>query len=548
MVEQFAQVGPGRRWLAGLRTPVALAVAGLIVLPVISILVTALSGSPAELADLAATTLPRYLANSLILSLQVGVLTGVVGVVTAWLVVLYEFPGRRLLEAALLLPLAVPAFVAAFALTDFLEYAGPVQTGLRTLFGWRSPADYWFFEVRSRGMAGFVLAMALYPYVYVLVRAALREQSAAMFEIARTLGAGPVRRLWSVALPLCRPAAAAGVAMAMMETLADLGTVEIFSVQTLTTGIFTTWLEAGNAAGAAQIAVTMVALVLLLVVLERQARRRARFYAATGVRRPLVRERLGGAAGIGAAVVCAVPVLIGFALPVAVLASHLDDAPGAGAGWLAAAANTALAAGLAAVLAVGLALVVVTGVRAAGRRLARIVVPATMVGYVVPGAVLGLGLLFPLAWFDHRLADAVAALTGHDPGLVITGTAGAIVLGYVIRFFALAEGAVDSALGRLSPNLVMAARTLGHGPLSATLRVELPLIRASLAGGAILVFVEAAKELPLTLLLRPFGFDTLATRAFEQASLENIAGAAAPSLAIVALGLVAVVLIGWKSR
>ncbi len=544
--------GGRRRWRLSLDgwSAAALIIAAVVLAPIVSVLLLAAGGGADGLLALPAPALMRYVRNTLALMLGVGALAAAVGTGAAWLVTMYDFPLRRHLAWALMLPLAVPAYVGAYALVDFLEYAGPVQTGLRALFGWHSARDYWFPEIRSLGGAAIVLAASLYPYVYLMVRTALAEQSAAAFDVARTLGAGPVARFLRLGAPLSRPAIAAATAVVMMETVNDFGTVDYFSVQTLTTGIFTTWLEARNAAGAAQLAVAMLAVVFALSIGERISRRRSRFFRVARSSAAPRRQRLTGPAAALATAACLVPVGVGFLLPAGVILAHALAAP---AGWedpalLRALGNTLATGGAAALITLIAGLVVVYGVRLSGRLLPRLLLPLTTLGYAVPGAVLGLGLLVPLAALDNRLADAIAALTGHDPGLLLTGTPAAIVLAWSVRFFAVAEGAIDAGMGRITPSLPAAARTLGHGALSTLLRLHLPLMRRSLATGLLLVFVDAVKELPATLLLRPFNFDTLATRVHEQASLENLADAAPAAVMIMLVGLGAVVLILRRTR
>jgi iron(III) transport system permease protein len=537
------------RWPSGW-TICALLLAALVLAPVASVVVLALTPTANIWPHLMATVMPRYLANTLILMLGVAALTAVAGTVTAWLVTMYRFPGRRWLDAGLLFPLAIPAYVGAYALVDFLDYAGPLQSGLRTAFGWESARDYWFPEVRARGPAIIVLAGALYPYVYLLARAAFRDTSAEAYDTARALGCGPWALFWRVGLPLARPAVATGVALAMMETVADYGTVYHFGVQTLTTGIFSTWLNGGNAGGAAQIAGVVLVLIFLLVALERLARRRARFHRTSRAARPVTPEPLAGWAGSVACMCCLIPFGIGFVLPVAVMAklsvANLDvwADPGLGVAFV----NTLVTGGLAAVGAVGAALFLVYGMRLMGRGIARWALPVTALGYAAPGAVLALGLLIPLAAFDNWLADGVLALTGSDPGLLLTGTAAAIVLAYVVRFFGVAQGAVDSAFGRVSPNLPMAARSLGRTTGGVLGAVYLPLMRGSVATALLIVFVDCVKELPATLLLRPFNFNTLSTRVYELASLERLGEAAPAALLVMAVGLVAVFALARTGR
>ena len=532
-------------WTAG-----ALVIAVVVLSPILSILWIALHPTENIWPHLWATVLPRYLGNTLVLMAGVAVLTGVVGTGAAWLVTMYRFPGQRWLAHALLFPLAIPAFVGAYALVDVLDYAGPVQTGLRLLFGWTSARDYWFPETRSLWAAVLVLSAALYPYVYLLARAAFREQSGSTHEVARALGTGPWGLFWRVGLPMARPAIAAGVALAMMETVADYGTVYYFGVQTLTTGIFSTWLNGGNAGGAAQIAGVILMLILILVALERTGRRKARFHRVTRADRPIVPQPLGRRAGWLAFGLCAVPFVLGFVLPVAVMLYLSVQNPGA---WIApdlgkALVNTLVVAGGASLATVGAALFLVYALRMAGRGVARVVLPVTLIGYAAPGAVLALGLLIPLAALDNRLADAVLALTGYDPGLMITGTAFALGLAYLVRFFGIAQGALDAAFGRVAPSLPMAARSLGRTAGGALGAVYLPLMRGSVATALLVVFVDCVKELPATLLLRPFNYNTLSTRVYELASLERLSEAAPAALIVMAVGLLAVALLARANR
>ncbi len=528
----------------------AVLIAAAVVGPILAVVWIALFPSDNIWPHLIATTLPRYLKSTAILMFSVGLMAAVIGTGTAWMICRYEFPGRRWLEWLLLLPLAIPAYLGAYALVDFLEYAGPVQTALRGLFGWTSARDYWFPEIRSMGAAILVLGAALYPYVYLLARAAFREQSGSAEEVAQSLGAGALGRFFRVGLPLARPAIAAGVAIVMMETVNDFGTVDYFAVQTLTTGIFSVWLQSGNAGGAAQIACVVLVLVILLVTLEKSSRRRMRFFNLSSRHRPVTRRRLTGIAGIAALAICALPFLSGFVLPAGVIMGHaLDNA----ARWsdpvlLAAMRNTLVVGGIAAFVTVAGGIFLVYGVRLSGRRLPRLLLPVTTIGYAAPGAVLGIGILIPLAGFDHVLADLVERLTGHNIGLVLTGSAFALVLAYCVRFFAIAQGAADAAMGRVSPNLALAARSLGRTQGQTLGAVYYPLIRASVASALLLVFVDCVKELPATLLLRPFNFDTLATRVHEQASLENIGGAAPPAILVILVGLCAVGLLARANR
>ncbi len=548
MSEQSSQVLRARVRLDGWSLGAAL-IAALVLLPVVAVVWFAFHPTENIWPHMMATTLPRYLGNTLVLMAGVGVLTAAMGTGAAWLVVSYRFPGHGLLQWALLLPLAVPAYVAAYALVDFLEYAGPVQTGLRMAFGWDNAADYWFPPIRTRGAAILVLSGALYPYVYLLARAAFREQSGAGFEVARALGVGPFGRFWRVALPLARPAIAAGVAVVMMETVADFGAVDHFAVQTLTTGIFSVWMQAGNLGGAAQLSTVVLALIVVLVTLEKISRRKSRHFGNARGMRPIAPVRLTGGRAWLATLACLIPFAGGFLLPVGVLLSHAFNA----GEWVEPGLTLALVhslgvGGIAAVATVVLGVFMVYGTRLSGHRLPVLLLPVTSIGYAAPGAVLGIGILLPLAAFDNAVADAIEAATGMDPGLILTGSTAALILAYVVRFFAIAQGTADGALGRISPSLPMAARSLGRTAGQTLRAVHVPLMRASIGSALLLVFVDCVKELPATLILRPFGYETLATRVYAKARLEDITGAAPAALTITLVGLVAVVFLARANR
>jgi len=538
-----------RRWLPSGWSVGAALIAALVVAPILSVAAIAWLGREGG-ADLFPPTFPRYLRNTLWLIAGTGALTAAMGTGAAWIVTRYRFPGDRWLEWLLLLPLAIPAYVGAYALVDFLEYAGPVQTALRGVFGWQTARDYWFPQIRSLPAAVLVLSAALYPYVYLLTRAAFREQSGAGEEVAMSLGVGALARFRRVGLPLARPAIVAGVAVVMMESVNDFGAVDYFAVQTMTTGIFTTWLEKGDPAGAARIACAILLLVVVLMLLERLSRRRSRFHAPARGHRPPVRMALTGTRAWAATAVCALPVAAGFVLPVAVILGHAFDRAEAWTdrGLLRALWHTVAVGGIAATVTVTAAVFLVYGVRLSGRRAPRLLLPATTIGYAAPGAVLGVGILIPLARLDHGLADAVEGLTGRDIGLILTGSAFALVLAYCVRFFAIAQGAVDAAMGRIPPSLPMAARSLGRGRGAVLRAVHFPLIRGTLGSALLLVFVDCVKELPATLLLRPFNYDTLATRTHEQASLENLGDAAPAALLVILVSLFAVALLARANR
>jgi len=527
----------------------AILIATMVLVPIVAVIWFALTPTENIWPHMLRTTLPRYLANTAVLMFSVGALTAMIGTGAAWLVVMYQFPGRKILQWALLMPLAVPAYVGAYALVDFLEYAGPVQTALRETMGWANARDYWFPDIRTRGAAILVLSAALYPYVYLLARAAFREQSGAAYEVAQALGAGAFGRFWRVGLPLARPAIAAGVAVVMMETVNDFGTVDYFAVQTLTTGIFSVWLQAGNLGGAAQLATCVLGLVIILVALEKISRRKSKFFGSARGQRPVTPTQLTGWTATAVTTLCLLPFIGGFLLPVAVLLTHAFDA----SQWVApglrkAIVHTITVGGIAAVLTVLGGVFMVYGVRLTRKRLPALLMPVTAIGYAAPGAVLGLGILVPLAKFDNMLADTVVGFGFSDPGLIFTGSAAALTLAYVVRFFAIGQGTADAALGRVSPSLPMAARSLGRTAGGTLRAVHLPLVKASVGSALLLVFVDCVKELPATLLLRPFNYDTLATRVHAKASLENIAEAAPAALMITVVGLAAVAFLARANR
>ena len=488
-------------------------------------------------SHLAATVLPGYVGTSL--ALMAAVLVGVclVGVACAWCVTALEFPGRRVLEWALLLPLAVPAYVVAYAYTDWLQFSGPVQTWLRATMGWQR-GDYWFPEIRSLGGAAAIFVCVLYPYVYMLARVAFLEQSSSVTEAGRTLGLSARQAFFRLSLPLARPAIAAGAALALMETLADFGTVAYFGVQTFTTGIFRAWLSMGDAVAAAKLSMILLAFVAVVVAAERLARGRARFVDSQ--RKPRrARRELRGFAAVAALATCTLPLVAGFALPVALLARMSlgggDDQFGMRFARLA--FNSGALAAITAVVAVAIALLLAYAARLSRSPIAAGVNRLAGLGYAVPGAVIAIGVLIPVARIDRWIADA-----GLATGLVLTGSIAVLVYAYLIRFLGIALQTVDAGLTRVTPSMEDAARSLGMG-IGATLRrVHAPIVRSSLVTAGLLVFVDVMKELPATFVMRPFNFDTLAVQAYNLASDERLAEASTASLAIVAVGLLPVIL------
>jgi iron(III) transport system permease protein len=534
----------GRVWILG-GTAVALIVAA----PLLAIVWIALFPSENIWPHLATTILPRHSWNTVLLMLGNGIGVFVIGTSTAWLVATSEFPGRRLFEWALLLPLAVPAYIVAFVYTDILEFAGPIQGLLRDIFGWQTKRDYWFPEIRSMGGAMFVMSFVLYPYVYLLARATFLEQSLSLLEVSRTLGRGPWKSFFTVALPLARPAIVVGIALALMETLADFGTVDYFAVNTLTVSIFEVWLGMGNAGGAAQIALVMLAFVVVLVSLERIGRRGRRYHDTSNRHTSPSRYRLGATRRWWATISCLLPILIGFIIPAGVLTRHaivfFDES------WNAAffgfARNSLMLATLAAVAAVAIAVFLAYGRRMSGRAFG-ILSRVALLGYAVPGAVLAIGVLIPFARLDNAVDSVARDWFGISTGLVLSGTIFALIFAYVVRFLAVGFGAVEASLGKIQPTMDMAARSLGAGPGRTLWRIHIPLVRGSLIAAGTIVFVDSMKELPATLILRPFNFDTLATHVYQFASDELLEQSALSALTIVLAGILPVILLSRSIR
>lgn len=535
-----AQRPHGVAWIAAITV-----ILTLMALPVATTLWLAIWPKENIWPHLLRTVLPNSLMQTLMLMTGAGLLTLVTGTGTAWLVTMYRFPGRALADRLLVIPLAMPTYIVAYCYVELLDYSGPVQSGLRTLFGWHTARDYWFPEIRSIYGAIFIMASVLYPYVYLTARASFVQQSVCALEVARTLGRTPLATLWAVALPLARPALAAGVALVLMECLNDLGAVQYLGVQTLSQSIYATWLQRSNLGGAAQIATVMLLLIVAMFTAERWARGGAKVHHTTGRYRSIPFQELSGWRGIVAGAFAIAPFVIGFLLPFLQLARNAVLYADAGfeRGFFSAAKNSLILAAISACVAVLLALIIGYAKRIDPSPFTRFAARASGLGYAIPGTVLALGLLIPLAAFDNTIDAFFRATFGISTGLVISGSMLALVLAYAVRFLAVALGSIESGLERISPNLDAAARALGETSFSALRRVHLPLLLPALGAAGLLVFVDSMKELPATLLLRPFNFETLATHVYSFAALEQFEEAALGALAIVVSGLVPVLLL-----
>lgn len=514
-------------------------------LPVLGVLGSWATLDAAALAVLqhqASTVLGGYALQSALLALVVGLGVTLLGSALAAAVALFEFPGRRFFEWALLLPLAMPAYVLAYAWTDALQFSGPLQVGLRAAFGWQGAL---WPDPRNAWGASVLFVLCLYPYVYLLARAALAERAVPMIEAARLLGASARRRLVEVALPLARPAVAAGVALALMEVLADYGVGAYFGLTTFSTGIYKAWLVMNDRIAAAQLASVLLAVVALLLVAERHARRRMRFAGGRNTMRASADARpvaLAGGARVAVWVLCALPVLLGFVLPVLWLArllwleatlSEFGLPLVRFAGW---AWSSFKLAAIAALAATALSLALGFVLRQRRGRVLRAAARVLSLGYAVPGTVIAVGILLPVGWLQQRWPDAPVAA-------VVTGTLTGLVYAFLVRFSAVALQSVEAGYARLPGSIDESARLLGGTGRRLFFELHLPLLQRSALAAALLVFVDVMKELPATLVLRPFGSDTLAVVAYNFARDERLGEAALPSLAIVAVGLIPVVLL-----
>ena len=529
-------------WIAG-----SWATALLLGLPVLALIFSAFSADGDLFRHLADTVLLDYLGNTSGLVLGVVLLSLLFGVPTAWLVAMCQVPGRRALQWALMLPMAMPSYIVAYVYTDLLDYSGPLQAGLRSLFDWQSPADYWFPAIRSLGGAAWVLALVLFPYVYLLARASFLEQSVSLIHSSRLLGCTPWQSFRRLSLPLARPAIMVGASLVAMETLADFATVHFFAINTLTTAIYDTWLGYGSLATAARLSCLMLLAVVLLIALERRSRQRQQvFQKSMGHEQPL-RYPLKGASRLLAGLWCWGLVLAGFGLPFVILLDYgvryfeLSWTPE----FVRFAGNSLAISTLTALLAMAIALLLGFFRRLDGGTRSLLPLRIAATGYAMPGTVLAIGVLVPLTALDFGLNDLAEWLGMQGPGLLLTGTLTAIVFGYLVRFVAIAIGSVESSMGKISPSLDMAARSLGQGTGGMLRRVHLPLVRRGLFAGAMLVFIESMKELPAALLLRPFNFETLATHVYQFVSDEMLERGALGAIVIVLVGLVPLI---WVNR
>ena len=512
-------------------------VAIVLLLPIVAIGLVATGDTGDLLTHLITTRLPAYIGNTLLLMFGVGVLASVFGITTAWIILRYEFPLRRLCEWMLVLPAAVPAYLVAYTYTDFFEYAGPVQSLLRSSFGWQSAQDYWFPQIRSMGGAMLVMASVLYPYIYVTARTAFRMTSSRLFEVAILAGH---KRLIFLALPLARAGIVAGLALVLMEVISDFGTVEYFAIDTITLGIFNVWLGMNNLVLAAQLAMMAMVLIVLLLWLENKARKARRIEnigrSSEGV--PMIKTQK--LFGIALLLICLIPIGLGFFLPVSVLSSFAVSAlyQGLDSDIGTALFNTLTVAFIATTIIMLIAFYLGAMAHFRSGKAGKTITSLTALGYAFPGTILAIGVLSVSGYADRIMREIFAS-----PDFIITGSFVMLLVGYIVRFQATGYGTTRSGLLRLPPNILAASQVMGHGFIPSIIKIVIPLMRPSLLAGFLLAFVDIMKELPMALLLRPFNFETLATITYQYAHLEQLEDAALPALIIVIAGLVPVIVI-----
>jgi len=526
---------PAASWLLSL----------LIFLPLLAIIWQSFGDDQAVFSHLWQTVLPDYLLNTILVVAGVSTLSMLIGVPMAWCIAMCNFPLRGFFVWAMLLPLAMPSYVVAFVYTDLLEYAGPVQGTLRQLFGWNSASDYWFFDVRTVGGAIVMLTLVLYPYVYLLARTAFVEQSQTLGQSARMLGCSPWQSFKRVSLPLARPAIAVAVSLVAMETLADFAVVHYFAVQTLTTAVYDTWLGYGSLAAAARLSALMLAMLFILISVERIGRSKQRLYQRSTGQESINRYSLKGAKAFCAFSFCLLIFVLAFAIPfislVDMAIEYFDQS------WneqfLQYSINSFMLASTVALICVIIGLLLSYFKRLSQGKYGAVPAKLASTGYALPGTVLAIGVLIPLSLFDHGLNNVWEYFGEEGPGLILSGTLFAMIAGYVVRFCAIAIGSIESSLNKVTPSIDMVSVTLGMSPLKMLFKVHLPLVRKGCFAAALLVFIESMKELPAALLLRPFNYETLATYVYQFVSDEQLEHGALAAIVIVVVGLVPLIIL-----
>ena len=528
-----------------LETLGALFVASIIAIPILTIFYIAFSADKNIWPHLSSTVLPGYIITTSIVLAGISIITILIGVGLAWIVTVYEFPMRRTMEWLCLIPLAMPAYIVAYAYGDLLDYTGFVQTNLRFIFGWGSIRDYWFPSVYSIGGSIFVMSFVLYPYVYLTSRAAFLRQSMTLIEVSSTLGKSSIYSFFHIALPMARPAIIIGLILVIMESMNEFAAFEYYGVDTLSVGVYITWLGKNNLGGAAQIAIFMLLFVFLLMIIEKGLRKKRSFAQNNRKLMSVNRIKLSKGRSVFAIIICAVPILIGFLFPSLVLLDfvlerilEVDAIKYADLLF-----NSLLLSIFAAILTIILGVFLVNTYITSNNFIIRLSVTISRLGYALPGVVIALGVIVPLITLDGLIKNALGHYFNITVGLIFSGTMIAIVYAYVIRFLTISYGTIESGFTTLNPDIAAASRVLGQSKYSTLIKIQLPIIKPALIMSALLVFVDSMKELPATLILRPFNFDTLATYVYTYASLSQIEEAALPALTIVATGLLPIILI-----
>lgn len=507
--------------------------------PLLTLIYQALITDGESFEHIKQTVLPDYIINTLILIFGVGLSVVLIGVPTAWLIASCQFVGRDFFKWALVLPLAMPAYIVAYVYTDLLDYAGPVQIGLRQYFGWQSPADYWFFDIRSMGGAIAMLALVLFPYVYLLARAGFAEQNAALTHASRALGASPTKSFFKISLPLARNSIIAGVALVMMESMADFATVSYFAVSTLTTAVYDTWLGHYDLASAAKLSSIMVLGIFVLLYMERLHNGKKRSGADAKMSHHSLKYQLKGLKGFAAFIFCGLILTLAFIVPVVILADYALDyfAESWQTGVVEYALNSVIIAGSTALTALLIAIILNHKARIFPFVSQKASLKVASSGYAIPGTVMAIGVLFPLTFFDQQINAYAEQLGWNTPGLLLSGSIITIIVAHVVRFVAIANKGLEASYANVSPSLDMVSKTMGRSGVSLFANVHFPLIRKSAVVAALLIFVESMKELPAALLLRPFDFQTLPTYLYQFASDEQLEIAALGAVLIVVVGL-----------
>jgi len=526
-------------WLSALALFTALALS----FPIFVVISSLFGGFGATLSHLVDTVLSDYISNSILLLLGVSIGVLAIGVPAAWFTSVCDFKGKSIFTWALLLPLAVPAYIVAYTYTGLFDFAGPVQSTFREYTG-LNYGEYWFFEIRSLGGAITMLTLVLYPYVYLLARAAFLEHSSNSLEVCRTLGYSHKRAFFHLSLPMARPAIIAGLTLALMETLADFGTVQYFGISTFTTGIYRTFYGLGDPTAASQLATMLLTFVAFLIILERYSRRQHRYHSSAEQRPASALIKLSFKHSCVAWTACLIPISFGFLIPASVLTYwSVTQAVFEADNFLSLAWNSLYLAMSAAIIAVILSVLLAYAKRIKNTTTVQGATTIAGLGYALPGTIIAIGIIIPLAWLDHQIIDAAEHFFGLDLGLILSGTLFALLFAYTVRFLAVSMGAVQTGLDKIKPNIDNSARSLGHSNLQVISKIHFPLMRSSLLTALLIVFVDVLKELPATLILRPFNFNTLAVHAYELASDERLIDAAPASIMIVAVGLLPVIIL-----